>query len=207
LLAETELGVSHDLSDAARNVAITHQLLETNYNRVAADLRQVDVLNRRYRDGSDNINFLLQAQRQAVTSLSEFYRSLASYNLAIRDFHREKGSLLAYNHVQLAEGPWAPGAAADAYEVGRFLHPRPRPEKTIAPTPLTSGPFDPSAIQNTSGMGTPPADGVIYADEVGELPMEDQPPQPETPLQADPTLPEPIQPGAFDDGLLESGQP
>jgi hypothetical protein len=149
VLAETELRVSHDLSDAARQVDITYQLLETNYNRVEADLRQVEVLQRRYRDGSDNINFLLQAQRQAVTSTTEFYRSLSAYNLALRDLHRQKGSLLAYNNVQMAEGPWAAGAQRDAYQVGRFLHPRQFPEKTQAPMALTAGPFDPSAPQNT----------------------------------------------------------
>lgn len=164
LLAETELRISHDLSDAARQIAITHQLLETNYNRVAADLRQVDVLRRRYRDNADNINFLLQAQRQAVTSTSEFYRSLSAYNLAIRDFHRQKGSLLAYNQVQLAEGPWAAGAAYDAYQVGRALHPRHNPSATSAPTPVTLGPFSPSAIQDTSGRSIPVA--------VEEIPME-----------------------------------
>ena len=149
LLSETELRISHDLSDAARQIALTHQLLETNYNRYTADLRQVDVLRRRYRDGTDNINFLLQAQRQVVASEAEFYRALANYNLAIRDFHRNKGSLLAYNQVQLAEGPWAAGARRDAYEAGRFLTPRKNPQDVCVPRPLTSGPFDPSATQTS----------------------------------------------------------
>ena len=141
--------ISHDLSGAARQISLSHQLLETNYNRYVADLRQVDVLLRRYRDGTDNINFLLQAQRQVVISEAEFYRALANYNLAIRDFHRNKGSLLAYNQVQLAEGPWAAGSARDAYEVGRFLTPRSNPQQMRGPRPLTSGPFDPSAVQSS----------------------------------------------------------
>jgi outer membrane protein TolC len=149
LLAETELAISHDLSEASRQFDVTHQLLDTNYNRFRADLNQVEVLRSRYLDGSDNINFLLQAQRQVIQSATDFYRALAAYNIAIRNFHRQKGSLLAYNHVQLAEGPWAPGAAYDAYETGRFLTPRPFPESTMRPRPVTSGPFDPSAIQNT----------------------------------------------------------
>ncbi|MFK8112004.1 MAG: TolC family protein [Rubripirellula sp.] len=158
LLDEVELRVSHDLSGAAREISLTYQLLETNYNRYLADLHQVDVLRRRYRDGSDNINFLLQAQRQVVASETEFYRSLANYNLAIRDFHRQKGSLLAYNHVQLAEGPWAAGAAYDAYQIGRSLTPRANPKKVSVPRPLTSGPFDPSSVQDTSGAFSQPAD-------------------------------------------------
>ncbi|MCC9657152.1 TolC family protein [Rhodopirellula halodulae] len=151
VLAETELRISHDLSGAARSIDLAFELVETNYSRYMADLRQVEVLRRRYRDGTDNINFLLQAQRQVVTSESEFYRSISDYNLAIRDFHREKGSLLAYNQVNLTEGAWCPGAERDAYELGRFLEPRRHPEKVSAPRPLTSGQFDPAAVQATSG--------------------------------------------------------
>jgi outer membrane protein TolC len=154
LLNETELRISHSLSDAVRRIGLTHSLLETNYNGFLADLRQVDVLRRRYRDGTDNINFLLQAQRQVVTSEIQFYRSLSDYNLAIRDLHREKGSLLAYSGVALAEGPWASGAYRDAYENGRFLSTRPHPEAVSMPSPVSSGPFDPSAPQSTQGPGT-----------------------------------------------------
>ncbi len=156
VLAETELRISHDLSDAGRQIELTYQLVETNYNRFRADLRQVDVLRRRYRDGNDNINFLLQAQRQVVTSAAEFYRALSAYNLAIRDFHREKGSLLAYNNVQLAEGPWAAGAAYDACQTGRYMQPRHNPDAVCGPVPLTSGPFDPSAVQGAPVYSDPP---------------------------------------------------
>ncbi|GAA4445528.1 TolC family protein [Novipirellula rosea] len=161
VLAETELRVSHDLSDSARQIMLTHQLLETNYNRYLADQRQVDVLRRRYRDGTDNINFLLQAQRQVVTSEAEFYTSLTNYNLAIRDFHRQKGSLLAYNQVQLSEGQWAPGAYQDAYETGRHLTPRRNPSDVHIPSPLTSGPFDPSAPQMQTFMNAPATDAML----------------------------------------------
>lgn len=150
ILAETELRISHDLSDAARNVDLTYQLVETNYNRYRADLRQVEVLTRRYLDGTDNINFLLQAQRSVVQSEVAFYQALANYNLAIRDLHRQKGSLLAYNQVQLAEGPWAPGAQRDAYEKGLFLTPRANPADVVVPRPITRQGFVPSAIQDSA---------------------------------------------------------
>ncbi|MEM1070437.1 MAG: TolC family protein [Planctomycetota bacterium] len=203
VLSETELRVSHDLSDAARQVEIAYRLVETNFNRVAADLRQVEVLQRRYRDGSDNINFLLQAQRQAVTSTTEFYRTLSAYNLALRDFHREKGSLLAYNSVQMAEGPWAPGALRDAYEVGRFLHPRPFPHKARGPKPLTSGLFDPSAEQSTAPpFMTPPAEGLEGEQATPMLPSED--PMTDQPPATPPTV---DVPGGGDMPVLPSPEP
>ncbi|GAA5510344.1 hypothetical protein Rcae01_05852 [Novipirellula caenicola] len=175
LLAETELRVSHDLSDAARQIMLTHQLLETNYNRYLADQRQVDVLRRRYRDGTDNINFLLQAQRQVVTSEAEFYTSLTNYNLAIRDFHRQKGSLLAYNQVQLSEGQWAPGAYQDAYETGRHLTPRRNPSDVHMPAPLTSGAFDPSAPQMQPFMNAPATETMLESTPQPAEPAEDAP--------------------------------
>ena len=157
LLAETELRISHDLSGAARRIALTYKLLETNYDRYQADLKQVEVLRRRYIDGNDNINFLLQAQRQVVDSETAFYTAMFNYNLAIRDFHQEKGSLLAYNQVQLSEGPWAAKAYSDAQRMGRFLEPRENPASIDATRPITSGPFDPSEAQPTTYLNSEPA--------------------------------------------------
>lgn len=170
VLNETELRISHDLADAVRRIGLTHQLLETNYNGFLADLRQVDVLRRRYRDGTDNINFLLQAQRQVTTSEVDFYRSLSAYNLAIRDLHREKGSLLAYNGVILSEGPWATEAYRNAYEIGRFLETRANPEAVRTPVPVSSGPFDPSAPQNTQGGLVVPQPEPVAPDEAAVEP-------------------------------------
>ncbi|MCD0460381.1 TolC family protein [Roseiconus lacunae] len=149
ILAETELAISHNLADDARSVELAFQLMETNYNRYQADLRQVEVLLRRYLDGTDNINFLLQAQRSVVQSEVAFYESLGNYNLAIRDLHVEKGSLLAYNQIQLAEGAWANGASRDAYEKGLFLTPRKDPSEITRTPVVTRQGFDPSAVQNT----------------------------------------------------------
>jgi len=171
VLNETELRISHSLSDAVRRIGLTHNLLETNYNGLLANRRRyeaVDVRNRAIR--SDNF-FLLEALRQVVNSEIEFYRSLSDYNLAIRDLHREKGSLLAYSGVTLAEGPWATGAYRDAYEMGRFLNTRPNPEAVSMPNPVSSGPFDSSQPQSTIGGGMVVPEGVMIEQEVIQPPM------------------------------------
>ena len=168
VLCETELRISHDLSTAARGVELNFQLVETNYNRYQSDLRQVEVLRRRYRDGNDPINFLLQAQQQVVASETAFYQSLSNYNLAIRDLHREKGSLLAYSGVGLAEGPWCPGAAEDAQRVGRFLEPRRNPDAIQTGPIVASGGFDPSAIQPGIDPGVSIRQVEGYGDAGGE---------------------------------------
>ena len=48
------------------------------------------------------------------TPESDYYRVLVNYNLAIAQVHYRKGSLLEYNGVYLAEGPWPGKAYFDA---------------------------------------------------------------------------------------------
>jgi outer membrane protein TolC len=172
VLAEMELKASHALSDAARNIDVTYELVETNYNRYQADLRQVEVLVRRYLDGTDNINFLLQAQRSVVQSESDFYLALTDYNLAIRDLHRQKGSLLAYNQIQMGEDAWAAGATRDAYEKGLFMTTRRDPPNVSRTPTITRQSFNPSAIQSSGGRS------MIAAE--GDLPASDEPASDET---------------------------
>lgn len=174
VLDEIGLRISHDLAEAARSTDVSFQLVETNYNRYQADLRQVEVLVRRYLDGTDNINFLLQAQRSVVQSESQFYQSLASYNLAIRDLHWEKGSLLAYNNVQLTEDAWAAGATRDAYEKGLFLAPRRDTSNLSITPPITRQPFNPSEPQSSGGASMVPA--ADTGTDTDDVPMEVQPP-------------------------------
>ena len=153
LLEEQELRISHDLSNASRLVDRAYQLMQSNYNRQDADRQQVDALQARYESGLDNINFLLQAQQQLAISQSAYFRSLTDYQLALRDFHREKGSLLNYNQVGLSEGAWPGAAYQDAVERGRFFTPRTNPEAVEVPNPASSGSFNPTQVGlNSPGM-------------------------------------------------------
>jgi hypothetical protein len=112
---------------------------------VFANEEKTQALLDQYANGRININILLLAQQDLVASQTDFYRSLIDYNLAVRNFHREKGSLLAYNQISLAESGWSGGAYNDAYERGQWLQPRKQPEKTSQLQPISSGAFDPSS--------------------------------------------------------------
>jgi len=149
LLQEQELRISHDLSTAAREITRSYEIAKTNINRVYANEEKVQVLLDRFNFGQININILLQAQQDLVASQTDFYRSLIEYNLAIRNFHREKGSLLAYNQVSLSESGWPGDAYSDAYERGQWFQPRKRADKTSQVQPISSGLFDPSATGAT----------------------------------------------------------
>lgn len=169
VLKEQELRISHDLSSAARQVSRAFELTESNFNRQASDREQVQALIARYESGLDNINFLLQAQQSLANSQSAYFRSLVDYQLALRDFHREKGSLLNYNQVGLSEGAWSGAAYQDAVERGRFFAPRISPEKVEVPRPASDGYFDPTQV---GAGGIMPA-GMLISEPLAEQPAED----------------------------------
>lgn len=176
LLEEQELRISHDLSTAARQISRSFALMESNYNRQNSDREQVKALIARYEAGLDNINFLLQAQQQLATSQSAYFRSLADYQLAIRDFHREKGSLLNYNLVGLSEDSWAPAAYRDAVERGRFMAPRLNPEQVDVPSPVSQGAYDPTSIGELPALPSAPSQNPALIS-----PLLDAPPVPAAP--------------------------
>lgn len=131
VLKEQQLRISHDLSNASRQIVSSYTQLQKNYNRVKADEDRISVFTSRQSIGLTDATFLNQAQLQLATSQSAFYRSLIDYNLALRDFHREKGSLLAYNQVSLAEEALNGSAVEAAYDRGRYFTPRDNPEKVV----------------------------------------------------------------------------
>lgn len=153
ILCEQELRISHDLSNASRNVTRAHALMQANYNRQASDRDRVQALQARYESGLDNINFLLQAQQALAQSQTAYYRSLVDYQIALRDFHLQKGSLLNYNQVSLSEGGWPGAAYQDARERGRFFTPRNNPGAVDVPNPVSRGQFSPTDVG--AGGGAP----------------------------------------------------
>ncbi|MFO0923456.1 MAG: hypothetical protein U0905_13310 [Pirellulales bacterium] len=67
---------------------------------------------------------------------------MVDYSLALRDFNRQKGSLLSYNQVQLSEAGWPDKAYSDAYQRGRFF--TPRDSAPVTPNPVSQGAYNPS---------------------------------------------------------------
>ena len=126
-LQETELEVSHQLAYAIRDLDANLVLTGTNFNRRVAAERNVEAVSAAYDTGTVTIDVLLQAQRLLAQAESDYYRSLVNYNKSISQVHYRKGSLLEYNGVYLAEGPW-PGKAyfdarrrARARDAARYL--------------------------------------------------------------------------------------
>ncbi|MCU0982483.1 MAG: hypothetical protein MUF25_25270, partial [Pirellulaceae bacterium] len=107
------------LSGEFADVERAYIVSQTNYNRRLAARDQLGALEAVYEDADENektrlLDLLLDAQRRLADAESQYYRSLMEYTLAIKDVHYQKGSLLDYNEILLAEGPWPGKAYLDA---------------------------------------------------------------------------------------------
>ncbi len=118
-LQDEELEASHALVEAVRNVDTNFALSQTNFNRRVAAERQVEAVQAAYDAGTVALDQLLDAQRRRAEAESAYARALVDYNRSISQLHFRKGSLLEYNGVFLAEGPWPGKAYFDAHRRAR----------------------------------------------------------------------------------------
>lgn len=119
LLQDLELEISHQLGDALQGLALNYQLTETNFNRRVAAQREVEAIQLAFENDFVTFDLLLDAQARRADAESAYYRALVDYNMAIMDVHFRKGTLLDYNGVYLAEGPWPGKAYFDAMRRAR----------------------------------------------------------------------------------------
>lgn len=119
LLQDLELEVTHQLGDAIRDVDLYYGLTQTNFNRRVAAEKEVQAVQASYEADRVTLDLLLQAQQRRAEAESAYYRSLVDYNRSIMNVHYRKGSLLDYNDVYLAEGPWPGKAYFDALRQAR----------------------------------------------------------------------------------------
>lgn len=114
ILDELELELSHQLAHSVRDLDAGFTLTRTNFNRRVAAQRQVEAVSAAYETQTVTLDVLLDAQRRLAEAEIGYFRSLVSYVQAITQVHYRKGSLLEYNGVYLAEGPWPGKAYFDA---------------------------------------------------------------------------------------------
>lgn len=119
VLQDQELEVSHQMANAIRELDRTYVLTQTNFNRRNAAQRNVDAVFETFQANVITLDLLLDAQRRLAVAESDYYRSLVDYNLAVRQVHLIAGTLLEYNGVFLAEGPWPGKAYFDARKRAR----------------------------------------------------------------------------------------
>jgi outer membrane protein TolC len=121
LIEDQELEVSHQMADAIRELEGFHVVAQTAYNRRIAAKQQVDAVVARFEAGTAEatVDLVLDAQRRLADADIEYYRTLVNYNTSILNVHFRKNSLLEYNGIFLAEGPWPGKAYFDAHRLAR----------------------------------------------------------------------------------------
>jgi len=122
VLRDQELTVLHDLSAAFAELERAYQTSRSFYNRRIATLERLDSVRAEYEAGEVLLEQLLDAQRQATETDSEYFRSLVEYNIAVLNLHRIRGTVLNYLGVALAEGPWTPEAYNSAGKLSRRFY-------------------------------------------------------------------------------------
>ena len=143
LLREQEHLILRDLSNAYAEVDRSYGVLMTVVERWKAAKDQLDTLQNAFEFDRAPINLVLDAQRRLAFAESRYYEALVEHTLAIKGMQFEKGTLLEYNGVHLAEGPWTAAAHADAQERIELRTPvRPDwhvPEQRVITTPPRGG--------------------------------------------------------------------
>jgi outer membrane protein TolC len=117
ILEQQERDVIHDLTAAYAELERAYKTSQTAFNRRQAAHDRLRALENKYEHADENertrlLDLLLDAQRRVADADSSYYRSRLEYTLSIKNIHLQKGSLLDYNEIYLAEGPW-PGQAYD----------------------------------------------------------------------------------------------
>jgi outer membrane protein TolC len=114
LLMEQERSVAHDLTNNIADAERAYQVTQTSFNRRRAAHAQLGSMQAAF--DSDQVPFfqVLDAQRRLAESETRFSLAQVDYALAVKNVHFEKGSLLDYNQIFLAEGPWPDKAYYDA---------------------------------------------------------------------------------------------
>jgi outer membrane protein TolC len=118
-LRETELEVSSQVAYALRDMEANWVATGTNFNHQWAAQRNVEAMESEAKlakgpELTNALNNLFGAYRSLAQAEVDYYRSATSHARSISQVHKDKGSLLEYDGVYLAEGPWPAKAYFDA---------------------------------------------------------------------------------------------
>jgi hypothetical protein len=142
VLGEQEREVVHTLSNAVGDVDRAYAVLQTKYNRLMAararsQATETTLTTQATPITADLVFRLLDAYRREADAESAYFQLQIEYTLAVRNVHFEKGTLLDYCGVALAEGPWPRKAYHDAAQ---------REQLRGRPLPMNYAMYDPPFV-------------------------------------------------------------
>lgn len=135
ILREQEREVVHDLSNAISEAARAFEACQTAMNRLeAANSVLMSYEAQEENDLDVDVDRLLDAQRRVVEAEIRYFQARAEYAVALKNVHLEKGSLMAYNELQIFDGV-APVVRQDVTpDTATQTTPTAEPEAPPAPT-------------------------------------------------------------------------
>jgi hypothetical protein len=102
---EQEREVVHDLSNAVAEAARAFESCRNSMNRLDAATRVLEAYETQERNDLDvDIDRLLDAQRRVVEAEIRYFQARVEYAIALKNVHLEKGSLMAYNELEIFDG-------------------------------------------------------------------------------------------------------
>ncbi|MCE9605251.1 MAG: TolC family protein [Planctomycetia bacterium] len=113
LLHELERQVVHDLGTSVAEAERAFLVVQTTYNRRLATFQQASAAQAAFEADQATLDFLLESQRLLADADVRHQRAQVEYAIALKNVQFEKGSLLEYNGVHMAESPWTPSADRD----------------------------------------------------------------------------------------------
>jgi outer membrane protein TolC len=177
VLAEQRRQVIYGLSNAFGELRRAFSVVRAEYNRREAANDQLNSVQAAFAGGFAPFDLVLEAQRRVVDTEIQYHQAKVEYALAVKNIHFEKGSILEYANVSLAEGPSVPEAYADAARRaarrGRVLDyvcrdavisqgaTRRSAIADVGPTVIKSGIYEPMSIPRTD---IPPAESLEPVD-------------------------------------------
>ena len=110
ILRELERQVVHDLSAAAAEADRAYVVTQTTYNRRLATFEQLQASQAAFESDKVTLDFVLESQRLAADAEVRYHRSLVEHAIALKNMQFERGTLLEYDGVAMAESPWIDAA-------------------------------------------------------------------------------------------------
>ncbi len=114
ILRDQQREVAHEVADAVAEVDRAYRVLQTSYNRLAANRDQLGSVQAAYEADKAPLDLFLDAQRRVADAETDYFLNRSRYELALKNVHFVTGTLLDYDGVHLAEGPWPEAAYVDA---------------------------------------------------------------------------------------------
>ncbi len=115
ILSDQELQVTHQMSAAFTETDRAYHILQTTFRRLQAAYREIEARRKKYEEGAEPLQFLLDSRLRSLTAETEHVQALIDYNIALTNIELQRGTLLQSSGVVLQEGSWPTVTSADNF--------------------------------------------------------------------------------------------